>query len=438
MTVRISDACIGCGACVGECPYGAIDMGPDNKAVVNPSICVDCEKCIAVCPVEAITLPDELRRVPKESTVTQQIVEPVVCAPIIHQEHGDQRDIVWVLAEHENNVLASVTLELIGAATDLAKKLGSTVGVLLLGDNPQCLISTLHEYGADKVYIINHHVLANYRTEPYMQGVVHLVQKYRPEVLLMGATTMGRDLAGAVATELETGLTADCTQLDIDCEKRILLASRPAFGGNIMATILCVNHKPQMASVRPRVMQSLPPVLGRTGEVIYEDIELNEDMIAKKVIKIVHDTVEMVKLDEAKIIVAGGRGMKEKNGFDLLRDLASVLGGVVGGSRGAVESGCIDVKRQVGQTGQTVAPDIYFAVGISGAIQHVVGMQRSDIIIAINPDPDCSMMKMATYPIVGDAYLLLPELIEQFKKAMENRPSTEPALCAVTPEVHHE
>ncbi len=425
MTVNIAQTCIGCGACVAECPYGAIDIGPESTAIVNPSVCVNCEQCIAVCPVQAISLPPELRHIVKDLEPDHHgSCNSSTDLPASSEAMADMtptRDLVWVLAEHENNVLASVTLELIGAATDLARKLGSTVGVLLLGDNPECLISTLQDHGADKIYIVNHHVLANYRTEPFMQCVVKLVQKYSPDILLMGATTLGRDLAGAVATDLQTGLTADCTQLDIDIEKRILLASRPAFGGNIMATILCLDHKPQMASVRPRVMQALAPVSGRYCEVIYESIELSEESISKKVLQIVRDNIERVKLDEAKIIVAGGRGMREQNGFEMLKELANILGGVVGGSRGATESGCLEIKRQIGQTGQTVAPTIYFAFGISGAIQHVVGMQRSEVIIAINPDRNCAMMKMATYPIVGDAYTIIPELIKQFSQVMASR-----------------
>lgn len=325
---------------------------------------------------------------------------------------------VWVFVEQLEGKLASVTLELIGEAKKLASSLNVQVSAVLLGDKVEAIIPTLFEYGADTVYIIDDPVFHFYRVETYMRAFCYLALKYKPEILLMGATTTGRDLAGAVATTLKTGLTADCTELNIDLDKKILLASRPAFGGNIMATIVCKDHRPQMATVRPKVMEMPIPKPNRTGLVVREDLKIEEESLKTIVLKIVKDQAENVKLDEAKIVVSGGRGIQNQEGVKLLNELAKVLGGVVGGSRGAVEKSLIDHKRQVGQTGQTVSPKLYFAIGISGAIQHVVGLQGSETIIAINTDPECPMMKIATYSIVGDALKILPKLIEGFKESL--------------------
>jgi electron transfer flavoprotein alpha subunit len=266
-----------------------------------------------------------------------------------------------------------------------------------------------------------------------MRAFCNLIEKYKPEILLLGATTTGRDLAGAVATTLQTGLTADCTALDIDLDKKILLASRPAFGGNIMATIVCENHRPQMATVRPRVMQMPESEPSRAGLLIKETFQIEEESLRTKVLKIVKEQADNIKLEDAKIIVSGGRGIQNEQGHILLDELANFLGGVVGGSRGAVEKGLIDSKRQVGQTGQTVSPKLYFAIGISGAIQHVVGLQGSETIIAINKDPECPMMKLATYSIVGDVFEILPILTEGFKQLLDEDPEMEVEnLCSTS------
>jgi len=325
---------------------------------------------------------------------------------------------VWVFVEQLEGKLASVTLELIGEAKKLASSLNVQVSTVLLGEKVEAIIPTLLEYGADTVYIIDDPVFHYYRAETYKGAFCYLVEKYKPEILLMGATTTGRDLAGAVATTLKTGLTADCTSLDIDLEKKILLASRPAFGGNIMATIVCKDHRPQMATVRPKVMKMPIPDSNRTGIVVREKFDIEEESLRTMVLKIVKDGAENVKLEDAKIVVSGGRGIQNEHGVNLIKELAQVLGGVVGGSRGAVEKNLIDHKRQVGQTGQTVSPKLYFAIGISGAVQHTVGLQGSETIIAINTDPECPMMKIATYSIVGDALKILPKLIEVFKQSL--------------------
>ncbi|MBU3155913.1 electron transfer flavoprotein subunit alpha/FixB family protein [Clostridium estertheticum] len=327
---------------------------------------------------------------------------------------------VWVFVEQLEGKLATVTLELIGKAKKLSSSLNVQVSAVLLGDKVESIMSTLFEHGADTVYIIDDPVFHFYRAETYMKAFCYLVEKYKPEILLMGATTTGRDLAGAVATTLKTGLTADCTALDIDLEKKILLASRPAFGGNIMATIVCKNHRPQMATVHPKVMKMPTPEPNRTGIVIKETFTIDEESLKTIVLKIVKDGSENVKLEDAKIIVSGGRGIQNEQVFKLLNELASVLGGVVSGSRGAVEKDLIDHNRQVGQTGKTVSPKLYFAIGISGAVQHTVGLQGSEIIVAINTDAECPMMKMATYSIVGDALTILPKLIKVFKESLSD------------------
>ena len=325
---------------------------------------------------------------------------------------------VWVFVEQLEGKLATVTLELIGEAKKLATSLNVQVSTVLLGDKVESIIPKLIEYGADTVYVIDNPVFHFYRSETYKEAFCYLVEKYKPEILLMGATTTGRDLAGAVATTLKTGLTADCTALDIDLEKKILLASRPAFGGNIMATIVCSDHRPQMATVHPKVMKMAIPDPNRTGIVVKETFDIKEKSLKTTVLRIVKDQAENVKLEDAKIIVSGGRGIQNEHGVKLLNELATVLGGVVGASRGAVEKDLVDHTRQVGQTGQTVAPALYFAIGISGAIQHIVGLQGSETIIAINTDPECPMMKIATYSIVGDALTILPKLIKVFKESL--------------------
>ncbi|WP_051330849.1 electron transfer flavoprotein subunit alpha/FixB family protein [Aneurinibacillus terranovensis] len=324
---------------------------------------------------------------------------------------------VWVFIDQTDGVIAGVSLELLGAGRRLADKINTPLCGFILGDGIKSLASKCFEYGADKVYIMDDHILHDYRSETYMKGVVDLCGKYKPEIILYGATTNGKDLASAVATELKTGLTADCTMLDVNPEQRLLEASRPAFGGNIMATILCKNHRPQMATVRSKVMKAIDPIPGRTGVVIEESIGLKEDDLKTRVLDIVRDVNQRVKLDEAHIIVAGGKGLGDERGFELCYQLADVLGASVGATRDAVESGWIDHHHQIGQTGVTVTPKIYFAIAISGAVQHIVGMQNSEFIIAINKDPEAPIHNVATYSIVGDAFQIVPRLIEEFKKA---------------------
>ena len=326
---------------------------------------------------------------------------------------------VWVFIEQNDGKIEGVSLELLGAGRKLADKLEVPLSGVLLGYEIKSLSREVIAYGADQVYVIDHEVMKDYRTESYMKAVINLAEKYKPEIFLYGATSNGKDLASAVATDLSTGLTADTTMLDVEVEKRLLEASRPAFGGNIMATILCKKHRPQMATVRPKVMKAMEPDPDRHGEVIEEPITLKEDDMRTKVIKIVKDVTKKVNLAEAHVVVAGGKGMGDFQNFQLIHELADTIGATVGGTRDVVEAGWLPHEQQVGQTGETITPKIYFAIGISGAIQHVVGMKNSEFIIAINKDPQAPIFDVATYGIVGDALEIVPKLIKEFKEARE-------------------
>ncbi|WP_257346917.1 electron transfer flavoprotein subunit alpha/FixB family protein [Pseudalkalibacillus decolorationis] len=325
---------------------------------------------------------------------------------------------VWVFIEEKNGEIAPVSLELLGAGRRLADKRDCKLSGILIGNNISHHAATVFEYGADTIYVYDQPIFNDYRTESYMKALLHCCEKYKPEIILYGATSTGKDLASAVATDLPTGLTADTTELDVEEDTGLLLASRPAFGGNIMATILCKKYRPQMATVRPKVMKALPPEIGRTGTLIREQILLNESDIRTKVLEIVTDTTKKVRIDEADIIVAGGKGLGSAEGFQLVHLLAETLGGAVGASRDVVEAGWIEHHHQVGQTGVTVTPKIYFAIGVSGAIQHLVGMRNSSLIIAINKDPEAAIFEACHYGIVGDAFEIVPLLVEQFKKSM--------------------
>ncbi|KAF0822570.1 electron transfer flavoprotein subunit alpha/FixB family protein [Cytobacillus firmus] len=326
---------------------------------------------------------------------------------------------VWVFIEQNDGKIEGVSLELLGAGRKLADKLEVPLSGVLLGYEIKSLSREVITYGADQVYVIDHEVMKDYRTESYMKAVINLAEKYKPEIFLYGATSNGKDLASAVATDLSTGLTADTTMLDVEVEKRLLEASRPAFGGNIMATILCKKHRPQMATVRPKVMKAMEPIPDRHGEVIEEPITLREDDMRTKVIKIVKDVTKKVNLAEAHVVVAGGKGMGDLQNFQLIHELADTIGATVGGTRDVVEAGWLPHEQQVGQTGETITPKIYFAIGISGAIQHVVGMKNSEFIIAINKDPQAPIFDVATCGIVGDALEIVPKLIKEFKEARE-------------------
>ncbi len=322
---------------------------------------------------------------------------------------------VWVFAEQREGELQKVSLELLGEGRKIANKLGVKLTALLLGKDIKGLANTLGENGADEVIVCDNDLLEHYTTDGYTKVICDLANERKPGILFIGATFIGRDLGPRVAARLSTGLTADCTQLDVVVENGDLLATRPAFGGNLMATIACPDHRPQMATVRPGVFAKVEEK-NSNFEIEEVEVKLTEDDIRTKVVEIVKETKEVVDISEADFIVAGGRGMGSKENFDKLYELAEVLEGSVAASRGAIDKGWIARDYQVGQTGKTVRPSIYIACGISGAIQHAAGMQDSDMIIAINKDETAPIMKIADYAIVGDVNKVLPELIAEFKE----------------------
>lgn len=399
--------CTGCTYCTAECPVHCIDM-KDGIAVVDMDKCIKCGKCVKVCPADCFELVIEGgEAAPAEPEASEAEGQPQA-EPSPLSAYKD----VWVFVEQAHGHVHPVSWELLGAGRRLADSLGSRLCAVVLGYHTDPVIAEAGEYGADVAYTIDMPILQEYRTDPYAAACIYLVRKYKPEIMLMGATTMGRDLAGAIATDLHTGLTADCTGLDIDPETRLLRQTRPAFGGNIMATILTRNTRPQMSTVRPRVMSALPRQRGRGIEIIRESFDKSEDDIPTKVIEFRPDSdSDKPNLQFAEIIVSGGRGLGSPAGFELIREFADAIGGVVGASRATVDAGWISHDHQVGQTGTTVRPKLYIACGISGAIQHLVGMETSDIIVAINRDPNAKIFGVATYGIVGDLYKVIPELI---------------------------
>ncbi len=334
---------------------------------------------------------------------------------ITDTERGEYGNI-WVVAELLSGAIQPVTHELIGAARALADVKKSEVWTVVMGSGIAGQAETLFAYGSDGVIVVDDHRLAGFIDEIEAKVMVRLIKKYKPEVVICGGTTRGRALIPRVAVTTNSGLTADCTGLAIDPVNGDLLQTRPAFGGNIMATIRSSNHRPQMATVRPRVMKALEPDPTRTGQVIREDVlDTDADKI-KRIIEVFHSTESAVNLADAEIIISGGRGMKGPNGFNLLKQFAAKVGGAVGASRAAVDSGWIPYAHQVGQTGQTVQTKIYIACGISGQIQHLVGMQSCDMIIAIDKNPETSMMKIADIAIVGDLFEIIPEIIKEIPR----------------------
>ncbi len=326
---------------------------------------------------------------------------------------------IWVFIEHERGTIHSVSLELLGEGRKLADSLGVELAGVVMGPPGETTRSFCREaffHGADLCYLMEDPLLTDYRNEPYTRGMTDLVNKYQPEILLLGATTLGRDLAGSVATTLKTGLTADCTELNMDMEGRSLLATRPTFGGSLLCTIQTLNYRPQMATIRPRVMAMPDRDNARSGRIVEDALGMVESSIVTKVLEFIPDEMQdKPQLPFADIIVSGGRGMKKPENFKLIWDLAKVLGAEVGATRPVVQSGWVDLERQVGQSGKTVRPKLYIAAGISGAIQHRVGMDASDVIIAINNDPNAPIFDFAHYGIVGNAMTILPALTDAFR-----------------------
>ena len=332
---------------------------------------------------------------------------------------------VWVFVEHDRGHVHPVSWELLGAARKLADALGSTVSAVLMGGPDEALDAYARDawaYGADRCHVVRDPALKGYRNEPFTRGLTELVNRHQPEIVLLGATTMGRDLAGSVATTLQTGLTADCTELNIDPATRALAATRPTFGGSLYCTIMTLAYRPQMATVRPRVMPMPRRDESRSGTLVEDGIHLVEADIVTKLLEFVPDASRnTVNLTYADIIVAGGKGLKNPDNFGLVWDLARVLGAEVGASRPVVHAGWVEAERQVGQSGKTVRPKLYIAAGISGAVQHRVGMEGADLIVAINTDPNAPIFDFAHIGVVGNAMQILPALTRAFRAHIDSR-----------------
>lgn len=392
------DACTGCMLCPKVCNFGAIEKDGD-KVKFDLDKCVLCGSCEEVCKDNAITI--ERKAIDKE-TIAQY------------------KD-VWVWCETSDGRLRGVGLELVTKGRELADKLGERLVAIIIGHEIEGQAETLIHHGADKVFVVDEKIFEHYTTDAYTIAMNTLIAPNKPAIVLYGATSNGRDLAPRVAARMALGLTADCTGLDID-EERQLIQTRPAFGGNIMAEIISPYTRPQMATVRPNVFKPDEPDTSRTGEIEKVEMTISPVQIRTKVLESVNETVEGMKsVEEADVIVCSGRGIKDPSNLELPKQLAGLLDAAVGGSRPIVDLGWLPPSQQVGQSGRTVCPKLYIALGISGAIQHLAGMSSSDIIVAINKDPDAPIFEIADFGIVGDIFTVLPEVIEAVKKIQAER-----------------
>lgn len=388
----INEKCKGCSKCVKSCPFTAITM--EGKLAVIGTGCTGCGQCLDVCPFGALEKTDE---------------------------HRGQNDLsaykgVWVFAEQREGKLMQVAIELLGEGRKLARETGCALCAVLCGSGVENLAQELFEYGADKVYYGDAPELLQYTTDAYTKVIYEAISAYKPEIVLLGATHIGRDLGPCLAVKCNTGLTADCTKLEIDPETKGIMQTRPAFGGNLMATIVCPGHRPQMSTVRPGVMEKSERAAGRKGELVRLEVSFGQGEIRTKVLKVVKSVKDMVSLTDAEVIVSGGMGLGKPEGFELLKELADRFGGTIASSRAAVDAGWIDHGYQVGQTGTTVKPKIYFACGISGAIQHIAGMQDAGLIVAVNTNENAPIFHIADIGIVGDLYKVIPAIVEEMGK----------------------
>ncbi|UCC18853.1 MAG: electron transfer flavoprotein subunit alpha [Promethearchaeota archaeon] len=394
MSIKIDEElCTGCASCVKTCMYDAIELD-NNIAKVLPS-CTLCRACIEACPEEAISL--------ERDDIKAQKID-------LSQYKG-----VWVIAEHYKKKIQIVSLQLLGKGRELADLLQVNLSFVILGSDFDDKLEELSLYGMDEIIYIKSPILKDYYSDLYTKIITELVLKNKPEIILIGATPTGRDFAPRVAKRLNAGLTADCTGLEINLETRDLLQTRPTYGGSIMATIRTPSSRPQMATVRTGIF-SMPEKVKKKVSIRKIEYEFKEKDSVSKIIKIISKTKHSVNLEDAKVIVAGGRGVGSREKFRIIEELAEVLDAELGGSRITVELNWLDPDRQIGQTGKTVTPKLYIACGISGAIQHIVGMQNSEIVVAINKDPNAPIFNWAHYGIVGDLHEIVPVLIQEFKK----------------------
>jgi len=385
------EKCNGCGECISSCSFSALEMRDEKVRIL--ATCTLCGACVDACPEEAIVLEKEEKKVDVSSY------------------RG-----VWVFAEQRQGQIMPVTYELLGEGRKLADYLGEELSLVLLGWKIEKRIRELTGYRIDKLYLVEDPLLEHYYTSFYTQTLVDLVKSENPEIILLGATSLGRDLAPRMAARLKTGLTADCTGLEIEPEERNLLQTRPALGGNIMATIISPHHRPQIATVRPKVMKRAKPDGKGQLRVIKIKPNLTSEDEMVRILDLIREEKDVVDLQEAEIIVSGGRGLGKPENFSIIRRLAHLFGGAVGASRAVVDAGWIPSYHQVGQTGKSVQPKLYVACGISGAIQHQAGMRSSEIIVAINKDPNAPIFDIATYGIVADLHRFLPLLIDKLEK----------------------
>lgn len=393
MLIIDCDLCTACAICEGSCAFGAISV-VDACAVVNES-CTLCGACVENCPVGALRI----------ETAAKQV----------QADLADYRGIL-VFAEYRHGTIASVAYELLGIGRKLADQRGVELAAVVLGGAVSECANDLIAAGADRVLVAEHPELEQFREDIYAGILEKVIREEKPEVVLAGATAIGRSVIPSVATAINAGLTADCTRLEIRESDGMLLQTRPAFGGNIMATIECPQTRPQMATVRPKVMAPAVPDSSRHGQVLV--VELPEALLQSRlqVLETVINTEDQVNIQEVEALVAGGRGLDSAKGFALLRELAEELGGAVAASRAAVDAGWIPYAHQVGQTGKTVSPKLYIACGISGAVQHAVGMQSAEVVVAINRDKDAPIFDIATYGVVGDLFEVVPRLIQRLQE----------------------
>ncbi len=394
--IQISANCVGCGKCVSTCPFGALSLV--NRKAVASNACTMCGACVSVCPVKALSLPST-GAAKKDLSAYKG---------------------VWVFIEisddGQTQKVRPVGFELLSKGRELADQLGEELCAVVIGNNIQPYFAELSQYGTDKIYAVESPAYARYNTTAYANAMVTLIKKYNPSVVLYPSTYIGRDLSPRISSELFVGLTADCTGLSI--KDGNLIQTRPAFGGNIMADIKCPDYRPQMSTVRPNVFKKVVTTPSKMAQIINEMITVPAEASRVRIINTHMDPPAAgMKLDEAEVVIAGGRGMKNQEGFNLLETLADELGGTVGASRAAIDLGLKPKDQQIGQSGVTVASKLYVACAISGAVQHVVGMEHSDVIIGINKDANAPIFNVCKYGFVGDAHQILPRIIEQVKNA---------------------